>query len=74
MTTEELLNTIQSMAARKQIHASKSISIDTLLLVLKISEAKLLPLIDELEGQGHIKQNLAACKLVRLGTLELINK
>ena len=75
MTTQQLLKEIKIMAARKQMFGNKSISIDTLLLVLRISETELMPLVNELHDQGHIEYHPAPSNITRrsqlLGTIHL---
>src|SRR6476469_1949459 len=75
MTTEQLLQEIKTIAARKQMFGNKGISIDTLLLALRISEADLMPLITELQDQGFVEFHPAASGISRrsqlLGTIHL---
>jgi hypothetical protein len=54
MTAEQLLQEIKALTAKKQIFSAKGISIDTLLLALRISETELMPMVAQLQEQGAI--------------------
>jgi hypothetical protein len=54
MTTEKVLAQIKAIAARKQQHGSDFISLDTLMLVLRLREHELMPSILELQQSGDV--------------------
>jgi hypothetical protein len=78
MTTDQLFNEIQTIAARKQTFGAQTISVDTLLLALRITEPTLMPLILELEARGDIQYNTSPStgshRSHRLGTVQLVDK
>lgn len=75
MTTDQLLNEIKTMVARKQMFSNKGISVDTLLLALRTTEAELMPHLHELQNRGDIIYQPAPSNISRrsqlLGTIHL---
>jgi hypothetical protein len=54
MTSEKVLAQIKAIAARKQQHGSDFISLDTLMLILRMRESELMPRILELQENGEV--------------------
>lgn len=54
MTAEQLLIEIRKIDERKRMFSSKTIGIDTLVLMLRIKEVELMPLIHQLAEQKAI--------------------
>ena len=81
MTSTRVLEAIKGMNSRqkelngRQNYSHRPISIDTLMLALKISEADLMPLIEELQSFGEINyhqtQALKLAHIKRLGSVSL---